>query len=104
MIYCFINSRHNRGHVTRNQFRQCLTIVGLTSTEKEFQSIESLLMNDQGFNYRQLIELIQPNQKDKLRYQILQDELQSLTKEKILPEIKTKTNIQEILQKIKQQV
>jgi hypothetical protein len=61
-------------------------------------------MDDDGFAYRRFLEWIQPRRVDVLRYNILQEELQNLNKQKILPEIKPLTSIQDVLQKIKGQV
>lgn len=96
--------RHNRGHVTRTQFRQCLAIVGLNGSEKEFECVESAFVDDLGFNYRLLIEKVQPFHSDSLRYQTLQEELKDLNRQKVLPELKSVTSIQDVLQKIKGQV
>jgi len=96
--------RHNRGHVTRAQFRQCLALVGLNGSEKEFECVESAFVDDLGFNYRLLMEKVQPFHRDSLRYQTLQEELKDLNRQKVLPELKSVTSIQDVLQKIKGQV
>ncbi|CAF4326685.1 unnamed protein product, partial [Rotaria sp. Silwood2] len=96
--------KHNRGHVTRIQFRQCLAIAGLTYTEKELQAVEAAFIDDDGFAYRRFLEWIQPRRRDPLRYNILQEELKSLNKQKVLPDMKSLTSIQDILQKVKGQV
>lgn len=96
--------RHNRGHVTQNQFRQCLSIVGLDSTEKQFQSVESVFMDDQGFNYRPFIEIVQPLIHDHLRYDDLQNDLTKLNSKKLLEELEPLNSIQDVLQKVKGQV
>jgi len=61
-------------------------------------------MDDDGFAYRRFLEWIQPRRIDSLRYNILQQELQNLNKQRILPEVKALTSIQDVLQKIKGQV
>ncbi len=96
--------RHNRGHVTRGQFRQCLAIAALTYTQQELEAVEAAFVDDDGFAYRRFLEWIQPRRIDSLRYNILQQQLKSLNKQRILPEIKLLTSIQDILQKIKGQV
>lgn len=96
--------RHNRGHVTRGQFRQCLAISGLSYTQKELEAVEAAFIDDDGFAYRNFLELISPRRIDPYRYNILQEELQSLNKQRILPETKPLTSIQDVLQKIKGQV
>ena len=96
--------RHNRGHVTRGQFRQCLAIAGLFCTEKELEAVEAAFMDDEGFAYRRFLEWMHPRHAEPLRYNILQDELKSLNQQKLLPEAKALTSIQDVLQKIKGQV
>ncbi|UJR13405.1 hypothetical protein I4U23_000420 [Adineta vaga] len=96
--------RHNRGHVTRGQFRQCLAIAGLPYTPKQLEAVEAAFMDDDGFAYRRFLEWIQPRRIDPLRYNILQKELQDLNKQKVLPETKPLRSIQDVLQKIKGQV
>ena len=96
--------RHNRGHVTRGQFRQCLAIAGLSYTQKELEAVEAAFIDDDGFAYRRFLEWIQPRRIDPFRYNILQEELSNLNKQRILPEIKSLTSIQDVLQKIKGQV
>ena len=103
-IHLNFSSRHNRGHVTRGQFRQCLAIAGLTYTQKELEAVEAAFIDDDGFAYRRFLEWIQPRRPDVFRYNILQQELQSLNQQRILPEIKPVTSIQDVLQKIKGQV
>ncbi|CAF1138992.1 unnamed protein product [Adineta steineri] len=96
--------RHNRGHVTRGQFRQCLAIAGLPYTQKELEAVEAALIDDDGFHYRRFREWIQPRRIDPFRYNILQQELKDLNKQKILPEGNPLSSIQDVLQKIKGQV
>ena len=96
--------RHNRGHVTRAQFRQCLAIVGINANDKELECVESAFVDDLGFNYRLFVHRVQPFQQDSLRYQRLQQELKDLNQQKVLPELKSLTSIQDVLQKIKGQV
>ncbi|CAF3527653.1 unnamed protein product [Rotaria socialis] len=96
--------KHNLGHVTRLQFRQCLAIAGLTYTEKELEAVEAAFIDDNGFAYRHFLEWIIPRRPEPLRYNILQEDLKNLNKQRVLPEIKPVTSIQDVLQKIKGQV
>ncbi len=81
-----------------------MAIAGLSYTEKELEAVEAAFIDDDGFAYRRFLEWIQPRRLEPLRYNILQEELQSLNKQRILPEIKPLTSIQDVLQKIKGQV
>ena len=96
--------RHNRGHVTRGQFRQCLAIAGLPYSSKELEAVEAAFIDDDGFGYRRFLEWIQTPRLEPFRYNILQQELKDLNKQRVLPELKALTSIQDILQKIKGQV
>lgn len=68
------------------------------------EAVEAAFIDDDGFAYRRFLEWIQPYRPDKLRYNTLQEELHSLNKQRILPETKPLTSIQDVLQKIKGQV
>ncbi len=68
------------------------------------EAVEAAFIDDDGFAYRRFLEWIQPRRIDSLRYNILQEELQNLNKQRILPELKPLTSIQDVLQKIKGQV
>lgn len=81
-----------------------MAIAGLTYTQKELEAVEAAFIDDDGFAYRRFLEWIQPRRQDVFRYNILQQELQSLNQQRILPENKPVTSIQDVLQKIKGQV
>jgi hypothetical protein len=68
------------------------------------EAVEAAFIDDDGFAYRRFLEWIQPRRIDPFRYNILQEELQSLNKQRMLPELKSLTSIQDVLQKIKGQV
>jgi len=68
------------------------------------EAVEAAFIDDNGFAYRRFLEWIQPRRIDSLRYNILQEELQNLNKQRILPELKPLTSVQDVLQKIKGQV
>ncbi|EDO28235.1 predicted protein, partial [Nematostella vectensis] len=51
--------KHNNGHVTRSQARQCLHNLGLTHDENEMKIIEARYSDDIGFNYIDFLELLQ---------------------------------------------
>ena len=60
--------RHNNGHVTRVQFRQCLSILELTATAEEMKALEAKFCNDVGFNYLAFLEELHPTAKRTLMY------------------------------------
>jgi hypothetical protein len=81
-----------------------LSIAGLPYTPKELESVEAAFIDDDGFGYRRFLDWIQPRRVEPFRYNILQQELKDLNKQRVLPETKPLTSIQDILQKIKGQV
>lgn len=59
----FINFlRHNNGHVTRVQFRQCLNILELPAREDEMLDLEARFCDDVGFNYLDFLEQVDGTQ------------------------------------------
>jgi len=60
--------RHNNGHVTRGQFRQCLTMLELNCKEAEMNALEAKFCNDTGFNYLSFLEELQPTEPVKHMY------------------------------------
>ena len=94
-------SRHNNGHITRAQFRQCMTMLELFVTEPEMQTLEAKFCNDTGFNYLAFLSELQPAEPPKMMYaQRLEDLRKSNTKGK-LPEVNIATDLEGILVKIK---
>ena len=62
------------GYVTRSQFRQCLSYLGLDSSEEEMRVMETKFSDSKGFNYLHFLEELQPSEEleDKYRLRMTQ--------------------------------
>ena len=62
------------GYVTRSQFRQCLSYLGLDSSEEEMRVMETKFSDSKGFNYLCFLEELQPSEEleDKYRLRMTQ--------------------------------
>ena len=97
-------SRHNNGHVTQNQFRQCLRMLDLNATEAELAAIEAIFCNDVGFNYIAFVSQLQPKETPKFMYQEIQDLLNQTNQQRRLPERNCMSDLENVLLKIKTKV
>ncbi|XP_060063466.1 uncharacterized protein LOC132543930 [Ylistrum balloti] len=96
--------KHNNGHVTKAQFRQCLTMLELHSTEAEMAGLEAKFCNDVGFNYLALLNELQPVIPPKFMYETRLEELRLTNKKTKLPEINAANDLEEVLMKVKTKV
>ena len=103
-IFFFTSSRHNNGHVTRPQFRQCMTMVELHITEAEMEALEARYVNDVGFNYLEFLRDLQPQDPVKPMYVERLKELRLTNEKTKLPERDPKSDLEAILLKLKTKV
>ncbi|CAH1794695.1 unnamed protein product [Owenia fusiformis] len=98
--------KHNNGHVTRVQFRQCLTMLELHATEGEMAALEAKFCNDTGFNYIGFLEELQPSVTPEFMYSKRLSELRLANQKKkgSLPELNAAGDLEAILSKIKTKV
>ena len=96
--------RHNNGHITRSQFRQCLNILELHVTEPEMHSLEAIFCNDTGFNYLAFLAELQPQAPLEPAYAKRMVELRLVNNRAKLPELNIATALENILLKIKTKV
>merc|ERR1712079_448789 len=96
--------KHNNGHVTRGQFRQCLTMLELHLTEAEMQALEAKFCNDTGFNYLAFLADLQPQEPIKLMYVERLKELRATNSRKTLQPRNCATDLEGVLSKIKTKV
>ena len=61
--------RHNMGYVTCNQFRQCLSYLGLNVSPAQMRLVEMKFADQTGFNYLKFLEQLQPSEKLENKYQ-----------------------------------
>lgn len=53
--------RHNNGHVSRSQMRQCLLSNGILLSDEELYALEERFNDDVGFNYFWFLKEVEPN-------------------------------------------
>ena len=103
-IVSFLLHRHNNGHVTRGQFRQCLTMLELNCTEAEMQALEARFCNDTGFNYLDFLSVLQPAEPPKLMYVERLKELRLTNQKPNRIERNVAVDLEGVLTKIKTKV
>ena len=97
-------SRHNNGHVTQSQFRQCMTMLELHCTEPEMVALEAKFCNDTGFNYLAFLADLQPAEPAKFMYQTRLEEIRKTNERGSLPELNPSKDLESVLLKVKTKV
>lgn len=87
--------------MTKKQFHQSLTKVGLHLSANEIAILEAKFMNKKGFNYQEFLGRVQPTEKEKAKYQDLRDELARLNGVKRSYESQPRHDVQAVLLKLK---
>ncbi|XP_070544504.1 uncharacterized protein [Ptychodera flava] len=102
---CFQDfDRHNRGHVTNSQFRQCLTYLSLNASEEEMAALELKFSDDAGFNYLRFLEELQPSAVPEMKYQQRLEELKAVNSRVFSLEKNACADLEGVLTKIKSKV
>ena len=96
--------RHNNGHVTTAQFRQCLTMLELHCSEPEMIALEAKFCNDTGFNYIAFLEELQPRDPQQFMYEKRLEEIRKTNQRKSLPELNAQKDLEGVLLKVKTKV
>lgn len=96
--------KHNNGHVTKSQFRQCLTMLELHCTEPEMIALEAKFCNDTGFNYLAFLSELMPQEPPQFMYQSRLEETRKTNMKKTLPELNAQKDLESVLLKIKTKV
>lgn len=94
----------NRGHVTSQQFQQCLAKLSLPVFDKDVQILEAKYMDNLGFNYYEFLGKLQPHPSAVPKYKEFRAELAKLNSKNTNYETNPYTDIQSILIKVKDQV
>jgi len=90
--------------VTRSQFHQCLSKLGIDLTASEISALEAKYLNKIGFNYVDLLNRVQPLEIDEAKYFQFKQELEKLNYQKSPYELDPLTDVRSILMKVKDQV
>ncbi|PSN41117.1 hypothetical protein C0J52_19046 [Blattella germanica] len=97
--------KHNNGHVSRSQFRQCLLANGFLLSDEELYALEQRYNDDMGFNYFWFLREAEPKKFEPPLYDAYVETIKKLNEE---PPPRTpankETDIVEILAKIKGKV
>jgi len=76
---CFQDfDKHNNGHVTRSQFKQCLLYIGFNVTEEDMKVLEETYSDNVGFNYVRFLQDLQPKEPEENRYPERLEELKTV--------------------------
>jgi hypothetical protein len=92
---------HNMGVVTKQQFRQCLTFLGISASEVEMELLELKYTNAKGFNYLRFLDDLQPREKQELKYTQRLEELRLVNTRNVSLEKNPLNSVEEIMKKIK---
>ncbi|CAK8698532.1 unnamed protein product [Clavelina lepadiformis] len=93
--------KHNNGHVTKSQFRQCLAYLDLNADELETNTMEKKFTDNVGFDYIRFLNDLVPQAKDVPKYKEHLKELQAVNAHKKPDEIDALTDLNAILTKVK---
>lgn len=93
--------RLNQQYVTRNQFRQCLTILELHCSEPEMAALGAKYCDDNGFNYARFLQDLEPEEAPAFVYEDRLSELRRYNQKKQLPERDPCRDLEGVLTKIK---
>jgi len=96
--------RHNNGHVTMAQFRQCMTMLELHCKEPEMIALEAKYCNDVGFNYLAFLADLQPQEPPAFMYERRLEEIRKTNERKSLPELNPAKDLECVLLKVKTKV
>lgn len=96
--------RHNNGHITKVQFRQCLTYLQLNANEEEMKALEAKFCNDMGFNYIAFLQDLQPYMPPDFMYEKRLEDIRLTNTKNKLPEVDPVVDLEGVLMKIKTKV
>ncbi|BFZ03633.1 hypothetical protein BsWGS_06672 [Bradybaena similaris] len=96
--------RHNIGHITSSQFRQCFKILEIPVDEQELHALEALYSNDVGINYLKFLADLEPSEPIPFMYIKRIEQLRKINSKKAVPEQKPLTDLDSVLLKIKTKV
>jgi len=65
-----IPCRHNHGYVTKTQFQQCLSQLGVTLTTNEVEVLMGFFSDNKGVNYVAVLQHVDPSVPEQNKYQL----------------------------------
>jgi len=96
--------KHNNGHVTQSQFKQCLAYLDLHTDDDEVRAIQEKFSDNIGFDYVRFLDELTPQVRDLPKYKEHLKELQAVNAHKNPPEIDALADLRAIITKIKTKV
>ncbi|KAK7111168.1 uncharacterized protein [Littorina saxatilis] len=96
--------KHNNNHITRQQFRQALTMLDIPITPAELAALEAKFFNDAGVNYLAFLNALEPVEPPQFMYVKRLEEVRQTNDKKALPELHAQGDLEQILLKIKTKV
>ena len=99
-----VDCRHNKGHLTRLQFRQALSMALLHCNEDEMETLESRFANDDGIDYVAFFAEVEPQEPSKFLYVERLKEMRQINAKRRLPEMKPSKDLDTVLLKVRSKV
>jgi len=96
--------RHNNGHVTRVQFRQCLKMLEMQCTEPEMQALETRYCDVLGLHYLVFLKDLEPEEPVQNLYAERLKLLRLTNDKTLLPERNVAGDLEGVLSKVKTKV
>lgn len=96
--------KHNNGYMTRQQFRQALTMLDIPMTNPELAALEARFFNDMGLNYVAFLQALLPEPPPDFMYVKRMEDLRQTNAKGALPELNPEKDLENILLKIKTKV
>ena len=62
--------RHKHGYVSRTQFQQCLSQLGISLTTDEVEALIGYFSDKEGVNYIAVLQLVDPSVAEQNKYQL----------------------------------
>ena len=93
--------RHNNGHITKGQYRQCMATLDLFADDVETAAIEAKYSDDVGFNYMRFLTDLIPEYKELPKYPQHLAELKAVNANKKPPEIDNTDDLEVLMTKVK---
>ncbi|PAA77603.1 hypothetical protein BOX15_Mlig010687g4 [Macrostomum lignano] len=93
--------KHRRGTMSRTQFRQAMTMLGLHCEPEELEAIEARFAVDEGFNYAAFLEDLEPEKPVEFMYGKRLQELRLVQSRGRLPDLRPATDADQVLYRIR---
>ena len=93
--------RHNNGHITKSQYRQCMVTLELYADDVETAAIEARYSDNIGFDYVKFLDDLIPHYKELPKYSQHLEDLKLANANKKPPEIDNTSDFNLLMTKVK---